>query len=222
MKYIPPYAALQIWMARVAVPGSRRLAPAYDDVLDVLKKILGSVAVDEDWYKAEYPAVSNYLKGAQTETAASHFHKHGYFEGRKPFAPGWRGRTAPVPFAVSCASLRITPIRGRLQVDIARDEFLGLVKNILIAVPVDEVWYRAAYPAPAKEIDGGKFASAADHFIKQGYADGCLPFEIVVDEKWYVTRYRHVRTGLERGVASSVQDHFMRVGYHEGCRPAPP
>jgi len=222
MRYIPPFTVLKRWIAGCAVADSTRLMPTYDDVLDVLKKFLEAVPVDDDWYVLQYPAVGDFLARTPAESAASHFHKHGYFEGRKPFAPGWCGLTAPVPFAQSCISLRLTPTRGRLQADIARDDFLDLVKNILKAVPVDESWYRATYRNAAKAIDDGTFLSVAEHYAERGYFDGCLPFNMIVDEDWYVSRYNHVRTGLERGVATSVQDHFMRLGYNEGCRPAPP
>ena len=222
MRYVPPFAALKTWMIRHAAADAARLTPAYDDVLDILKRFLEAVPVDEDWYMVEYPAIRGFVERTPTESAASHFHKHGYFEGRKPFASGWRGLTEPVPFAQSYARLRIVPTLGRLRVDIARDDFLSLIRNILIAVPVDDPWYCATYPTAAKDIDNGTYSSAAEHYAKRGYFDGCLPFDIIVDEEWYVSRYTHVRTGLERGVATSVRDHFMRVGYNEGCRPAPP
>jgi hypothetical protein len=213
---------LSKWMDGYAVAGSTRLILPYDDVLDVLKGLLRAVPVDEAWYKAEYPAIPDFLARMQTETPASHFQKHGYFEGRKPFAPGWRDLTAPVRFAELKTRLGIILVRGRLSVDIAREDLLGLVRSILIAVPIDETWYRASYPDVASAIDHGTIASAADHYAKFGYFDGRLPFDIAVDEDWYVSRYEHVRTGLARGVATSGQDHFIRLGYKEGCRPTPP
>jgi hypothetical protein len=222
MRYVPPCSLLEKWMTRSVSPDSARLTPAYDDVLDVLKAFLQAIPVDADWYKAEYPAVADFLLRSPFHTATSHFQKHGYFEGRRPFAPGWRGLVAPVPFAQLKTSLRINPARGRLRADIARDDFLSLIKTILTAVPVDEAWYRATYRKAAKGIEDGRFASAIDHYAKQGYFDGCLPFDIAVDDEWYASRYDHVMTGLQRGVAKSAQDHFIRVGYTEGCRPTPP
>jgi hypothetical protein len=222
MRYVPPYTLLNKWMDGYAVAGSPRLTLPYDDVLDVLKGFLRAIPVNEDWYKAEYKAIPDFLLRMPTETASSHFQKHGYFEGRKPFADGWRGLTAPVRFAELKTRLRIIPMRGRLKVDIGRDDLLGIIKSILIAVPVDEAWYRASYPDAAKALDNGKLASVVDHYTETGYFAGQLPFEIAVDEAWYVSRYEHVRTGLARGVAKSAQDHFTRLGYNEGCRPTPP
>jgi hypothetical protein len=222
MRYVPPYALVKIWMARSASVDGTRLTPPYDDVLEVLRGFLQAIPVDEEWYTAEYPAILALLRLMPSETATSHFQKNGYFEGRKPFAPGWRDLAAPVPFAQLKTSLRIIPMRGHLQADIARDDFLDLIKTILRAVPVDQSWYRATYPKAAKEIDIGTFSSVTLHFAEQGYFEGYYPFEIVVDETWYVSRYDHVRTGLELGVAKSAQDHFIRLGYDEGCLPTPP
>jgi hypothetical protein len=188
----------------------------------VLKGFLRAVPVDENWYTAEYPAVADFLLRMPTETPASHFQKHGYFEGRKPFAPGSPGLTAPVPFAQLKPTLGIIPSRGRLRVVIERADFLQLIKSLLMAVPVDEPWYRSRYPDVAKTIYNGTTASAATHYIESGYLDGRLPSDVTVDEEWYISRYDHVRTGLDRGVACSAKDHFMRLGYNEGCRPIPP
>jgi hypothetical protein len=222
MQYVPPHTLLSKWMDRHAVAGTTRLTPPYDDLLDVLKGFLQAIPVDADWYKTEYPAVAEFLVRMPTETAGSHFQKHGYFEGRRPFAVGWRNLTDPVPFAQLKTRLRIIPTRGRLRVDIGRDDLLGIIKSILIAVPVDEPWYRNAYPDVAKAMDDGTLPSPAYHYAERGYFEARFPFEIIVDEEWYVSRYDHVRTGLERGVAKSAQDHFMRLGYKEGCRPTPP
>lgn len=221
MRYVPPFAALEKWMAGHIATGTGRLAPAYDDVLDVLKEFLQAIPVDGDWYQAEYPAIRDYLARMPDESPASHFAKHGYFEARKPFAPGWRGLTAPAPFAHLKTRLRVFPARGRLRVDIARDEFLAVINTLLISVPVDQAWYRATYPDAARLIDDGTFSSVAGHYAERGFSEGRLPFDPEVDEDWYISRYDHVRTGLERGVARSAQEHFIRVGYKEGCRPTP-
>ncbi|WP_216856474.1 hypothetical protein, partial [Acidisphaera sp. S103] len=71
-------------MSRHAAPDNVHLMAIYDDVVDVLKKFLEAVPVDEDWYLAEYPAIGGFVKRTPTESASSHFYKHGYFEGRKP------------------------------------------------------------------------------------------------------------------------------------------
>jgi hypothetical protein len=222
MRYVPPYTLLRKWVAEYAVEGNPRLTLPYDDLLDVVKGFLEEIPVDDDWYKAEYPAIAGYLLRMPTETPASHFRKHGYFEGRRPFLPGWRGLTDPVPFAQMKTRLRIIPARGRLRVDIGPDDLLEIIRTLLMAVPIDGSWYQATYSEAAEAIAGGLFASAADHYARQGYFNGNLPFDPVVDEEWYVSRYDHVRVGLSRGHEESAQDHFKRLGYNEGCRPTPP
>jgi hypothetical protein len=201
VRYVPPYALLSKWMAAYTMPGTTRLTPPYDDVLDVLKGFLQAVPVDGDWYKAEYPAITHFLAHMPTETPSSHFQKHGYFEGRKPFASGWRDLTEPVPFNHLKTRLRIIPTRGHLRVDIGRDDFLGIIKAILMAVPVDPPWYLATYPDVAKAMDDETLPSVAHHYAELGYFEGRFPAEIVVDSEWYVSRYDHVRIGLEQGQA---------------------
>jgi hypothetical protein len=222
MRYIPPCSVLEKWLAGVTAADSARLSPTYDDVLDVLKGFLQAIPVDEDWYKAKYPGILAFLARSPEHTATSHFQKHGYFERREPFAPGWRGLTAPVPFAQLRTVLRLSPTRGHLRADIARDDFIALIKAILLAVPIDEAWYRATYPRAEKAIADGTFPSLVHHYAEQGYFDGYLPFDMEVDDEWYASRYDHVRIGLQRGVARSAREHFLRIGYSEGCRPAPP
>jgi hypothetical protein len=222
MRYVPPYTTLCRWMDGCATTSTDRLTSSYDDFLDVLRCFLFVIPVDEDWYKAEYPAILEFLLQMPTETAASHFHKHGYFEGRNPFPPGKHDRTAPVPFGKLQNRLRIVPTRGRLSVEIARDDLIALIKELLRAVPVDAGWYRATYPDVAGTIDSGMLASAADHYVEWGYFENRIPFDIAVDADWYMTRYDHVRIELEHGEAGSAQDHFIRVGYKQGCRPTPP
>jgi hypothetical protein len=222
MSYVPAYSTLKRWMDRYTVGGTSRLMPPYDDVLDVLKEFLRVIPVDEHWYKAQYPAIEGYLRQAPTETPSSHFRKHGYFEGRSPFAPGSTGLAEPVAFAGLKTRLRIIPYHGRLRVDIERADMLEIIKSLLAAVPIDESWYRATYPQAAGSIDDGTFPTATNHYAQVGYFEGYFPFQIIVDEKWYVSRYDHVKIGLERGRAKSAQDHFMRLGYQEGCRPTPP
>ncbi len=222
MLYIPPYSILCKWMDRYAQPDASRLIAPYDDVLDVLKGFLAPIPVDDTWYLTEYPAVADYLRRSPNETPGLHFCKHGYFEGRRPFAPNSNGLTEPVPFNHLKTGLRVTPAHGRLRVDVDRTAFLDIIKSLLIAVPVSQAWYRSTYPAAARLVDDGTFRSETDYYAQRGYFEGHFAFDIVVDEDWYVARYEHVRTGLKRGHAKSAQDHFVRLGYQEGCRPAPP
>ncbi len=221
MRHLPAFALVEKWLSQHKNPDTGRMIVTYDDVLDVFKGLLVGIPVDQEWYVTEYPAVADFVRRYPTETPTTHFQKHGYFEMRRPFDSGWRGMDAPVPFNALQSRLRIIPARGRLWVDIDREEFVEFIKAILRAVPVDADWYCSTYPQAAKAIADGTFSTAAEHFAHLGYFDGLLPYSVIVEEDWYLSRYEHVRIGLQRGVATSAQDHFIKVGYSEGCRPIP-
>ena len=44
----------------------------------------------------------------------------------------------PSSFKQCHASLHVVPVRGRLQVDVSHADFIVLIKNILVAVPVEK------------------------------------------------------------------------------------
>jgi hypothetical protein len=222
LRCVPPFALMNHWLTTWAVPGSTRIRPPYDDVLDVLRAMMAIVPVDEAWYLAEYPDVAGFIDRNKDETAASHFRKHGYFRGRHPFADGWRGLERPVCFTELCGKCRIIPARGGLFAEMDREDFLHMVRRILRAVRVDEEWYRSTYPGAAAEIESGRFSTATEHYVTTGYFEGGLPADVEVDADWYLGRYAHVRTGLAIGVADSAKDHFLRIGYGEGCQPTRP
>jgi hypothetical protein len=221
MLFVPAFQMVRAWMDSCGGGTGTDLRPAYDDVLDVFRALLGGVPVDEDWYKGEYPAISESIARKTVESAAAHYRNHGHFEGRRPFAPGWRHLESPVPFCETQTRLAIAPARGRVFAHVEREVFVSLIKNIIRAVAVDAEWYCRAYPAASEMIRSGRFASASDHYVQVGYFEGKLPFEITVDEDWYISRYKHVRNGIALGRATSAKDHFLRIGYGEGCRPVP-
>jgi len=221
MLFVPAFTLVEAWMRSCAAEDAAVLQSTYDDVLDVFKALLEGIPVDEDWYAAEYPAVADAIARRAIESASAHFQRHGHFEGRQPFADGWRDLVRPVPFIETQAKLRVVPAKGRLQVRVERDVFIGLIKNVIKAVPVDEEWYRAAYPAVSNMIGNGLVPSAAHHYVEMGYFESKMPFDFVVDEGWYFSQYEHVRNGIARGAARSAKDHFFRIGYGDGCRPVP-
>jgi hypothetical protein len=222
MLCIPPFALMDKWLAGCAVPGTTLVRPPYDDVLDVLRALVAIVPVDEPWYFAAYPAIVATLANMPGMTATTHFHKHGYFEKRRPFAAGWRGLRLPIPFTELKSRFRMVVGRGRLLAEIERDDFLDLVREMLGSVPVDEAWYQAMYPTANESIRYGRAATAAAHYVATGYFEGSLPADVDVDEGWYFARYEHVRNSLAIGSSISPKDHFLRIGYREGCRPSPP
>jgi hypothetical protein len=101
-----------------------------------------------------------------------------------------------------------------------RDALMAIVRRLLLAVPVDEAWYRRTYPGVDRAIERGGFASAASHYAEFGYAECRWPFEMTVDEAWYRTRYPDVSPLIADGTVANAQAHFWRFGYREGRFPA--
>jgi hypothetical protein len=126
-----------------------------------------------------------------------------------------------VPFASLKQSVRFVSEKGNLKADMTYDEFLDIVRKLLMAVPVDEAWYREQYPDVATAIDGGAYPSATSHFVDHGYLEGRRPFPVKVDEAFYLATYEDVRDGIAGGTIVSVQDHYDRHGYEEGRLPCP-
>ncbi len=126
-----------------------------------------------------------------------------------------------VPFASLKRSIRFVSDRGNLKADMTYEEFLDVVRKLLMAVPVDEPWYRATYPDVAEAIDDGTYRSAGDHFVEHGYLEGRLPYAFPVDESWYLAAYPDVKQSVDSGEVTSVQDHYRVHGYGEGRMPAP-
>ena len=126
-----------------------------------------------------------------------------------------------VPFASLKQSVRFVSEKGNLKADMTYDEFLDVVRKLLMAVPVDEGWYRAQYPDVASAIDDGAYASATSHFVDHGYLEGRRPFPVKIDEAYYLAANQDVRDGIADGTIPSAQEHFDRHGYEEGRSPAP-
>lgn len=85
MYYLPPFESIKRRIPVTATEGTVRINMAYDEFLLVLKLILQSVPVDEDWYRRTYPDVAGALTEGVWSSAREHFVEHGYFEGRMPY-----------------------------------------------------------------------------------------------------------------------------------------
>jgi hypothetical protein len=205
------------WLQQYAISGSDQLDMPYMYYLAMLRRFIEPVPVDEAWYRQTYPGVAQAVDRGVFRSVVQHFLVHGYFEGRRPYAPE---RTPPlVPFAEIRAATPVRPTRDGLRVRLPREMLMGIVRRLLEAVPVDEAWYRQTYPGVAAAISAGNFASAARHFVLYGYQEGRWPFPIPVEEDWYFTRYPDVPHAIAAGHAKSAQDHFWRFGYREGRIP---
>jgi hypothetical protein len=107
-----------------------------------------------------------------------------------------------------------------MKVNNSYDEILGILKALLLGVPVDEKWYLNKYPDVAEAVTSGKYMSAKHHFVEEGYFEGRRPGTVAVDQNWYLSQNPDVADGIAKGEIRSVVDHFMEHGYEEGRLPA--
>lgn len=91
------------------------------------------------------------------------------------------------------------------------------ISNILF----DERWYLTTYPDVAVAIARDRDINAHGHYVKFGYFENRVPYEIRIDENWYRTNYRDVEQAVTARKFPSAQDHFIRVGFLEGRLPYP-
>ncbi len=123
------------------------------------------------------------------------------------------------PFDLVRRSVEISTIRGELRVNVSYDEFVRLLKRMIVGTDVDEEWYLKTYEDIAKAVREGLIRSAQHHFVEDGYFEGRLPFPMKVDERWYMNQYPDVADSIRRGDIASAQTHFDEDGYREGRLP---
>ncbi len=85
MKYLVPFSTLKNSIKLLSVKGQLKVDMNYDEFLDLVKKFLAAVPIDEEWYRTTYPDVADAIKAGAYRSARQHFVDHGYFEGRRPF-----------------------------------------------------------------------------------------------------------------------------------------
>jgi hypothetical protein len=83
--YVVPYAVLlkQIGIAGELKDG-QRIELTQDQLVALVRKLLLSVPVDENWYKTIYQDVEQAIQTGVLKSAKEHFVSSGYFEGRLP------------------------------------------------------------------------------------------------------------------------------------------
>ena len=123
------------------------------------------------------------------------------------------------PFDLIRRSVEISTIRGELRVSVSYEDFIRLLKRMIVGTEVDEEWYLRTYDDIANAIREGAIETAQQHFVEDGYFEGRLPFPIRVDERWYTNQYPDVGDSVRRGVLPSAQAHFDEDGYREGRLP---
>ncbi len=123
------------------------------------------------------------------------------------------------PFDLIRRSVEISTIRGELRVNVSYEDFILILKRMIVGTDVDEEWYLRTYEDIAKAVREGTIESAQQHFTEDGYFEGRLPFPIQVDDRWYMDQYPDVGDSVRRGALPSAQAHFDEDGYREGRLP---
>ena len=85
MNYVPPFEAIKALVNFAAVKGELTVSASYAQFTAMIRFMLQSVKVDEDWYRRQYPDVAEAIRTGLVPNAQEHFINDGYFEGRMPF-----------------------------------------------------------------------------------------------------------------------------------------
>src|SRR6185312_14441317 len=60
----------------------REVTCSVDDFLKLIPRVLLPAHVDQDWYISQYPEVRDGIAQGKVASAADHYYKHGFIEGR--------------------------------------------------------------------------------------------------------------------------------------------
>ena len=82
--YIPPFKVVKGKLSFVTVNGKSRINTSYEELIEIIKLLLGGVSFDEKWYLARYPDVAEAVAAGVFSSGRHHFIEVGYFEGRFP------------------------------------------------------------------------------------------------------------------------------------------
>ena len=82
------------------------------------------------------------------------------------------------PFELIRRSIEISTVRGELRVNILYENFVTLLRQLIQGIEVDEAWYLKQNPDVADSIRNGSVSSAQEHFERDGYREGRLPFQM--------------------------------------------
>jgi hypothetical protein len=110
---------------------------------------------------------------------------------------------------------------GGHYVELLEAKFLGLLRQVVKQVDVDEDWYLASYTDVAEAVRSGALKSARSHYVRAGYFENRLPRPVKVQEDWYMAEYPDVAVAIRNGAFTSATHHFESDGFKEGRLPEP-
>ena len=123
------------------------------------------------------------------------------------------------PFELIRRSIEISTVRGELRVNLSYEDFVGILRQMIQGIEIDEAWYAGSYEDIGNAVKEGQIVSAKQHFVSDGYFEGRIPFPIRVNERWYLNRHPDVAESIRHGTVGSAQEHFDKDGYREGRLP---
>jgi hypothetical protein len=85
--YVPPFSAVKNSFAFQTIGGEVTGSITYENLVQLLQRLILNTPVDESWYRNEYPDVAQAIKKGVVRNAKQHFVESGYFEGRFPSEP---------------------------------------------------------------------------------------------------------------------------------------
>jgi hypothetical protein len=85
VKYLPPFEILKSYLTLSTVKGELMVSCKYEDLIQMLRKMIIGVEVDEAWYLERYQDIATAIQEGSVASARLHFVNDGYFEGRLPF-----------------------------------------------------------------------------------------------------------------------------------------
>ncbi|HEY0183968.1 MAG TPA: hypothetical protein VGC09_14265 [Rhodopila sp.] len=85
MKYLPPFEVLKSYLTISNVKGELMVSCSYENLVQLLRRLIIGVEVDEDWYVKRYPDIADAIKEGLVPSGRQHWVHDGYFEGRLPF-----------------------------------------------------------------------------------------------------------------------------------------
>ena len=123
------------------------------------------------------------------------------------------------PFATLIGKKLLLPSEKTKYVAVQRDFLVEMLRPWVGCIYVDEKWYLDCNADVCDAIRNGVVHSGREHFVRCGFYEHRLPYEVTVDEHWYLGQYEDVRGAVQAAVFASGQAHFEKIGYGEGRLP---
>jgi hypothetical protein len=163
--HIPP--PIEVLVPSMEVMPDGRVVCQLEDLRNLVRMALTSTYVDESWYRKEYRDVAAAITNGSVLSAAEHYRRSGYLDGRVPFPPVvdavWY-----LEQNIDIQQLHVRPAQHFID--------SGYHEGRIPHKPaIDDHWYLEQYPDAKKRVEDGTFSSCEQHFLELGYKLGYFP-----------------------------------------------